>query len=55
MTCGRILLRCSVRTQNPLYMGYLVLQSADNRAFDIIDGPQRMTTLSLLMLAAVAI
>lgn len=36
------------------YMGYLVLQSADNRAFDIIDGQQRMTTLSLLMLAAVA-
>ena len=36
------------------YMGYLVLQSADNRAFDIIDEQQRMTTLSLLMLAAVA-
>ncbi len=36
------------------YMGYLVLQSADNRAFNIIDGQQRMTTLSLLMLAAVA-
>ena len=36
------------------YMGYLVLQSADTRAFDIIDGQQRMTTLSLLMLAAVA-
>ncbi len=36
------------------YMGYLVLQSADNREFDIIDGQQRMTTLSLLMLAAVA-
>ena len=36
------------------YMGYLVLQSADNRTFDVIDGPQRMTTLSLLMLAAVA-
>ena len=36
------------------YMGYLVLQSADNRAFDVIDGQQRMTTLSLLMLAAVA-
>ena len=36
------------------YMGYLVLQSADNRVFDIIDGQQRMTTLSLLMLAAVA-
>ena len=36
------------------YMGYLVLQSTDNRAFEIIDGQQRMTTLSLLMLAAVA-
>ena len=36
------------------YMGYLVLQSRDNRAFDIIDGQQRMTTLSLLMLAAIS-
>ena len=36
------------------YMGYLVLQSADNREFDIIGGQQRMTTLSLLMLAVVA-
>ncbi len=36
------------------YMGYLVLQSSDNREFDIIDGQQRMTTLSLLMLAAVS-
>ena len=36
------------------YMGYLVLQSADNREFDIIDGQQRMTTLSLLMLAAIS-
>ena len=36
------------------YMGYLVLQSADNRTFDIIDGQQRLTTLSLLMLAAVS-
>ena len=36
------------------YMGYLVLQSADNRKFDIIDGQQRMTTLSLLMLAAIS-
>ena len=36
------------------YMGYLVLQSVDNKAFDLIDGQQRMTTLSLLMLAAVA-
>ena len=36
------------------YMGYLVLQSADSRSFDIIDGRQRMTTLSLLMLASVS-
>ena len=36
------------------YMGCLVLQSADNRAFDIIDGQQRMTTLSLMMLAAIS-
>ena len=36
------------------YMGYLVLQSADNKAFDIIDGQQRLTTLTLLALAAVA-
>lgn len=33
------------------YMGYLVLQSSDNRRFDIIDGQQRLTTLSLLVLA----
>ena len=36
------------------YMGYLVLQWGDNKAFEIIDGQQRMTTLSLLMLAAIA-
>ncbi|MCY4210249.1 MAG: DUF262 domain-containing protein [Gammaproteobacteria bacterium] len=36
------------------YLGYLVLQSADNRRFDIIDGQQRMTTLSLMMLAGMA-
>lgn len=33
------------------YMGYLVLQSQDNRSFDVIDGQQRLTTLSLLALA----
>ncbi len=26
------------------YMGYLVLQSSDNKRFDIIDGQQRITT-----------
>lgn len=33
------------------YMGYLVMQTADNRTFEIIDGQQRLTTLSLLILA----
>ena len=35
-----------------LYMGYLVLQSADDRVFDVIDGQQRLTTLSIIVLAA---
>lgn len=33
------------------YMGYLVLQTSDNKSFLIIDGQQRLTTLSLLVLA----
>lgn len=33
------------------YMGYLVLQSEDERIFDVIDGQQRLTTLSLIVLA----
>lgn len=33
------------------YMGYLVLQSSDDKAFEVIDGQQRLTTLSLLVLA----
>jgi uncharacterized protein with ParB-like and HNH nuclease domain len=33
------------------YMGFLVLQSGDERNFNIIDGQQRMTTLNLLVLA----
>lgn len=36
------------------YMGYLVLQSANNKQFDIIDGQQRLTTLSVMILAALA-
>jgi hypothetical protein len=35
-------------------MGYLVLQSSDERNYDIIDGQQRMTTLSLLVLAVLS-
>lgn len=33
------------------YMGYLVLQSADDKLFDVIDGQQRLTTISIVVLA----
>jgi hypothetical protein len=33
------------------YMGYLVLQSQDEKSYDVIDGQQRLTTLSLIVLA----
>jgi len=33
------------------YMGYLVLQTSNNKEFQIIDGQQRLTTMSLLVLA----
>ncbi len=33
------------------YMGYLVLQTKDDKTFDVIDGQQRLTTLSLIVLA----
>ena len=33
------------------YMGYLVLQSTDERHYDVIDGQQRLTTLSVIVLA----
>ncbi len=33
------------------YMGYLVLQSSDNKNFQVIDGQQRLTTMSILILA----
>lgn len=33
------------------YMGYLVLQSTDDKSFDVIDGQQRLTTISLIALA----
>ncbi len=36
------------------YMGYLVLQSSDGKRFDIIDGQQRMSTLTLLILAGIS-
>lgn len=36
------------------YMGYLVLQSSDSKQHDIIDGQQRLTTLSIIILAAIS-
>ena len=35
------------------YMGYLVLQTEDEKKFYIIDGQQRFTTILLLILAAI--
>ncbi len=37
------------------YMGYLVLQSSDNKQFDVIDGQQRLTTISILILAGLSL
>ncbi|KAB2755671.1 DUF262 domain-containing protein [Brucella anthropi] len=34
------------------YMGYLVLQPKNGQSLDVIDGQQRLTTLSILILAA---
>ena len=44
----------SVDPEPAHYMGYLVLQSSDNKQFNIIDGQQRITTLSVMVLAAIA-
>jgi len=33
------------------YMGYLVLQTSDNKNYHIIDGQQRLTTMSIIILA----
>ncbi|MFO0110122.1 MAG: DUF262 domain-containing protein [Alphaproteobacteria bacterium] len=33
------------------YMGYLVLKSQNEKTFDVIDGQQRLTTLSIVVLA----
>ena len=33
------------------YMGYLVLQSSNDKFFDVIDGQQRITTINLIVLA----
>ncbi len=35
------------------YMGYLVLQTSDDKKYEVIDGQQRLTTLSLIILAVI--
>ena len=37
------------------YMGYLVLQTRDNKQFAVVDGQQRLTTFSLLALAVLKV
>ena len=34
------------------YMGYLVLQTSNSKIYTIIDGQQRLTTLSILILSS---
>lgn len=38
--------------ENEHYMGYLVLQTTDNKNHTVIDGQQRLTTLTIIILAA---
>lgn len=40
-------------TNEEHYMGYLVLQTNNDKTFRIIDGQQRFTTITLLILAAI--
>ncbi len=36
------------------FMGYLVLQSQDSKKFEIVDGQQRITTITLIIIAVLA-
>ncbi|MFM5961229.1 MAG: DUF262 domain-containing protein [Dolichospermum sp.] len=42
-----IVLTAATRENDVHYMGYLVLSSTDSRVFSVIDGQQRLTTLTL--------
>lgn len=42
-----------LESESDHYMGYLVLQTLDNKTFYIIDGQQRFTTITLLIIAAI--
>lgn len=43
----------AMESGNLHYMGSVVLQSSDNKKFNIIDGQQRFTTLTILILATI--
>jgi hypothetical protein len=44
----------ALEKENPVhYMGYLVLSSKNSREYNVIDGQQRLTTVTLLILAGI--
>lgn len=42
-----------IKSEDDHYMGYLVLQTSDDKTYYIIDGQQRFTTIMILILAAI--
>lgn len=42
-----------IKAEEDHYMGYLVLQTSDDKLYHIIDGQQRFTTIMILILAAI--
>ena len=42
-----------IEAKDDHYMGYLVLQTTEGKDYQIIDGQQRFTTITLLILAAI--
>ena len=43
----------SENKHNSHYLGYLVLQSNDEKNYNIVDGQQRLTTISLIVMAGI--
>ncbi|HAH62805.1 MAG TPA: DUF262 domain-containing protein [Treponema sp.] len=42
-----------IKDEAPHYMGYLVLQTVDDKNFQVIDGQQRLTTICILILSVI--
>lgn len=42
-----------INEQESHYMGYLVLQTSDDKNYSVIDGQQRLTTICLIILAGI--